>query len=282
MPNKKKRAYRDPHADRIARGIGWLSVGLGLAQILAPKTVCRLVGLPAAPVLTRLCGFRGLACGIGILTQADPSPWLKARVAGDVMDLACLAGSAPLQESSAGRISAALGAVAGLTALDVYCVRELAGDRPAAPVHIADTITIGRPPDVLYRFWRNLTNLPRVMPYLKSVRTIDDQRSHWTAAGPGGAIEWDSEIIDDRPNQWFAWRSLETSPVYNAGSVRFDPTPDGSGTAVTVELLYEPPAGTIGASLARLLRKGARIRADLAAFQRIIESNDVAAAPRRA
>src|SRR4051812_7982882 len=88
---RKVRAYRDPHVDGLARGLGWFSVGLGIAQILAPRTVCRIVGLPPTPAMTRLCGLRELACGIGIITQRNPSAWLKARVAGDVMDLAGLA-----------------------------------------------------------------------------------------------------------------------------------------------------------------------------------------------
>jgi uncharacterized membrane protein len=269
MHSRKVRAYRDPHVDSIARGLGWFSVGLGLAQILAPRTVCRLVGLPPATTLMRLCGLRELACGIGIVTQRNPAPWLEARVAGDAIDLACLAVAAPFDASRGGRIGAAAAVVAGVTALDVYCSGELARRR-AAPLHIADTITIDRPAEALYAFWRDLSNLPRVMPHVKSVRMIDAQRSHWTAHGPEGLIEWDSEIIDDRPNQRLAWRSLDGSPVFNAGSVRFDASRDGGGTRVTVELLYDPPTGTIGASLAKLLGRSGEIRADLTALQRLV------------
>jgi uncharacterized membrane protein len=279
MPfSKKIRAYRDPHVDSLARGLGWLSVGVGLAQLLAPRTVCRIAGLPPAPMLTRLCGLRELACGVGIITQRNPAPWLKARVAGDAMDLACLAVAAPLSASSGRRLSAAVATVAGVAALDVYCSRELAGKR-AAPVHITTSITMDRPPEALYAFWRDVTNLPRVMPQLKSVRVIDSLRSHWTAHGPDGLIEWDSEIIDDRPNQRLAWRSLDDSQVYNAGSVRFDASPDGPGTRVTVELLYDPPTGAIGTSLAKLLGKSGEVRADLAAFQRLIENGYAAPQP---
>ena len=169
----------------------------------------------------------------------------------------------------------ALGAVAGVTALDVYCMRELSGNRRAAPVHIVTTITVDRPPEALYPFWRNVENLPRVMPYLRSVRATDDQRSHWSAAG---GMEWDTEILEDRPNRWIAWRSVESSSVYNAGSVRFDRTSDGAGTTVTVELLYDPPPATIVVSVAKLLGRRAEVRADLEAFQRIIEADSAAGA----
>ena len=278
MVSRKVRAYRDPHVDSIARGLGWFSVGMGLAQILAPRTVCRLAGLPPVPTMVRLCGLRELACGIGILTQRNPAAWVQARVAGDAIDLACLAVAAPFESSRGGRIGATAAVVAGVTALDVYCSGELA-TRRAAPVHIADSITIDQPPEALYAFWRDLTNLPRVMPHVKKVRILDAQRSHWTAQGPDGTIEWDSEIIDDRPNQRFAWRSLEDSPVYNAGSVRFDASRDGAGTRVTVELLYDPPVGTIGASLAKLLGRSGEIRADLAAFRRLVQAGQAGASP---
>jgi uncharacterized membrane protein len=268
--NKKRSVYRDPYVDEIARGLGWLSVGLGLAQILAPRAVCRIAGLPQVPTFTRLCGFRELACGIGILTQRDPSPWLKARIAGDAMDLACLAAAAPVSGSRGARLSLAAAAVGGVTALDVYCSREHSGRRPA-PLHVRTSIAIERPPEALYPFWRDLGNLPTVMPHLKSVRALDATRSHWSAVGPGGAIEWDSEIIDDKPNERLAWRSLDMSSVYNAGSVSFDRDGMG-GTVVTVELLYDPPVGTIGASLSKLLGRGQRIRADLPAFKRLMES----------
>ena len=268
MFSRKVRAYRDPHVDSIARGLGWFSVGLGLAQILAPRAVCRLAGLPPMPTMMRLCGLRELACGVGIVTQRNPAGWVKARIAGDAVDFACLAVAAPFEASRGGRIGAAAAVVAGVTALDFYCSGELA-ERRAAPLHIATSATIDRSPEALYAFWRDLTNLPRVMPHVKSVRIIDSRRSHWTADGPDGAIEWDSEIIDDEPNQRLAWRSLDDSPVYNAGSVRFDASREG-GTRVTVELLYDPPTGAIGASLAKLFGRSGEIRADLAALERLI------------
>ena len=33
-------------AERRARGLGWFSIGLGLAQLAAPRTLSRIIGLP--------------------------------------------------------------------------------------------------------------------------------------------------------------------------------------------------------------------------------------------
>ncbi len=275
-----RNAVNNSQAARLARGLGWLSVGMGVAQIVAPRAVCRIVGLPVAPALMRLSGLRELAGGIALITQRDPVPWLEARVAGDAVNLAGLAASAPMEDSDGRRISVAIAAVAGVTALDVYCARELSAKRKASPQHVRTTITVDAPPDRLYRFWRELQNLPRVMPHLKSVQALGGNRSHWVAAGPGGApIEWDSEIIDDKPNVLLAWRSIEGSNLFNAGSVYFEPEAAGRGTFVTVELLYDPPAGTLIAAVAKLVGMdvGRKVRADLTAFKQLMETGEIAA-----
>ena len=275
----RRRRLRNAEAVSVARGMGWFSVGLGIAQILAPRAVCRLVGMPPVSMLTRLCGIRELACGIGILTQRDPTLWMKARVAGDVLDLACLAGAAPFARSDGKRIAVASALVGGLTAVDFYCSRALADKREVSPLHVRATMVVNRSREELYRFWRDLSNLPRVMPHLQSVDILDAGRSRWVAQGPGGVpIEWTSEIIDDRPNDRLAWRSLDESDVYSAGSVRFDPVPGEQGTYVTVELLYDPPGGTIGASLSKLLGSDAEveIQEDLRAFKELMETGEIA------
>jgi hypothetical protein len=71
-----------------ARVLGWLSIGLGLAELAMPRRLARLAGAPNAPTLTRVFGLREIGTGIGILTSKDPSPWLWGRVAGDALDIA--------------------------------------------------------------------------------------------------------------------------------------------------------------------------------------------------
>jgi uncharacterized membrane protein len=221
-------------------------------------------------------GVRELASGIALLTQSQRAPWLKARIAGDVLNFAGLAVAAAVVSSgNARRISVSMAAIAGITALDVYCSRELTEQRKPPPRHVHASIAVDRPPEELYRFWRDLQNLPAIMPHLKSVQMLDGNRSRWSARGQrGNVIVWDSEMIDDRPNERLAWRSLEHSRVYNAGSVQFAPIAGAQGTRVSVELLYDPPPGTLGASLAKLMGKdpGNEIRADLDAFKRLMES----------
>jgi uncharacterized membrane protein len=144
-------------------------------------------------------------------------------------------------------------------------------------VRIERSVTVNRPAEELFRFWRNLENLPRVMKHLKSV-TVTGNRSHWVARGPMGAsVEWDAEVINERPNELIAWRSLEGSEVDTAGSVHFAPAPGGRGTVARVNLKYDPPAGKLGAVVAKLFQEepGAQIREDLRRFKALMECGEV-------
>jgi len=145
-------------------------------------------------------------------------------------------------------------------------------------IHVEETMSISKSPDELYAFWRNFTNLPRIMRNLKSVTNLDENRSHWIASGPMGySVEWDAEIINDEPNKTIAWRSLANAEVDNAGSVRFVPTPGDGGTEVRVVIDYIPPAGRFGATLAKLFRADpeTEIREDLRRFKQVMETGEV-------
>lgn len=146
-------------------------------------------------------------------------------------------------------------------------------------VKVDKTVTVDRPAEEIYRFWRNFENLPRIMDHLKAVRSIDERRSHWVAKGPAGMeSEWDAEITEDIEGRRIAWRSLEGSEVGTRGYVAFEPAPDGRGTEVKVSLEYEPPGGKAGASLAKLFggEPGQRIEEDLRKFKRMLETGEIA------
>jgi uncharacterized membrane protein len=145
-------------------------------------------------------------------------------------------------------------------------------------IHVEETMTINKSPEALYAYWRNLTNLPRIMRNLNSVTNFDENRSHWVAAGPMGySVEWDAEIINDEPNQTIAWRSLANAEVDNAGSVRFVPAPGDRGTEVRVVIDYIPPAGRVGATIAKLFGADPEreIREDLRRFKQVMETGEV-------
>ena len=149
----------------------------------------------------------------------------------------------------------------------------------SAGVIVEESVTINRPAAELYRFWRNLENLPRFMRHLESVERITDTLSRWRAKGPAGAdVEWNAEIINEVPDQVIGWRSIEGSDVVSAGSVNFDEAGAGRGTRVKVRLQYNPPGGKVGVALAKLVGRDAatEIREDLRRFKQIVETGEVA------
>lgn len=110
---------------RTARGFGWFSIALGLAEVLATRKMARAVHLDHRPGLLRMFGMREMATGAALLSRRNRAPWMWARVAGDVMDLFALGSAFRGQRRGRGRIGAALAAVAGVTALDVLTGRRL-------------------------------------------------------------------------------------------------------------------------------------------------------------
>ena len=143
---------------------------------------------------------------------------------------------------------------------------------------VEESVTINRPVSLLYRFWRNLENLPHFMSHLESVERVTDTLSRWRAEGPAGmTLEWNAEIHNEVPDKLIAWRSLEGSDVVSAGSVNFEDRGPGVGTRVRVRLQYSPPGGKAGAALAKLVGRDAatEIREDLQRFKQLVESDEV-------
>jgi len=140
------------------------------------------------------------------------------------------------------------------------------------------TLTINRPPEELFRFWRNFENLPRFMDHLKSVQITGANTSHWIAKAPAGTdVEWDAVIHNEIPNQLIAWRSVEGSEINNAGSVEFKATAGGQATEVKVEINYEPPAGKLGAAVAKIFGEepGQQLDDDLRRFKQLMETGEI-------
>lgn len=148
-------------------------------------------------------------------------------------------------------------------------------------LQVIEAATIAQPRAQVYAFWRDLTNLPRFMRHLESVRVSDDGRSHWVAAGPlGRPVEWDAEIVEDQPGELIAWRSIGQATTSNRGSVRFADAPGGRGTEVRVSLEYDPPAGGFGASLARLAGRepSQQVAEDLRHLKQVLEAGEIVTA----
>jgi uncharacterized membrane protein len=272
---------------RLANSLGWFSIGLGAAQLIAPAWVCRLIGVRPSDdtrTLQRVIGVREAMAGFGVLNDPKAERWLWGRVAGDLMDLGLLGMAFGSKRAHKGRLALATLSVLGVTAADAYAAdrgRRGPWTRRSArkeQMLTTRTVVVNRPIDEVYRFWQNFENFPRFMIHLKEVRSSGSGRSHWVAMGPAGtSVEWDAEVTQERPNELIAWRSLPGADVQNEGSVRFERAPGGRGTLVRVNLRYDPPGGAIGKAIATLTNAepGQQVGDDLRRFKQLLETGEV-------
>ncbi|MEO3776703.1 SRPBCC family protein [Micromonospora sp. B11E3] len=279
-----EREAQSRRSQGLARFLGWFSLGLGVATLAARPRVSRLCGVddsrPAQAVL-QAAGLRELGHAAVLLIPRRTGWGAWTRVAGDVVDLAA---STTAMRNRRGdrrnRLMYATWALAGITAVDLYAAIQVTrGRKINAPSRVQASVTINRSAADAYRFWHDFENLPRFMSHLESVRTIGDRRSHWTAKAPGGRrVEWDAEIVADRPNEMITWRSVDGATVPNSGSVRFVPAAGGRGTEVRVDLEYAPPGRMFGAALARIFGENPQQQVcdDLRRFKQVIETGEIA------
>jgi uncharacterized membrane protein len=187
--------------------------------------------------------------------------------------------SARSQKKYSRALTLASAAFTGATLVDTVVLLRKRGllRAKSKPVAIRSSVTIRRAREEIYRFWRDLQHLPIFMRHIDSV-TESDGHSVWRAVGPGGIVaEWEAEIVADRPGERLAWRSLEGATIQNRGSVAFRDAPGGQGTEVHLELVFAPPAGSVGAGIARMFAgiPTQSLKNDLRRLKQLLETGEV-------
>ena len=250
-------------AERVSTALGWFSIGLGLMEIAAPASVARFAGMqdrPGTRNLVRAFGAREIGAGIGILLSPRDASRVWARVAGDALDVSGLAVALADEGTDRSRAIMATIAVLGVTAVDIACAVQLGpksiGSVPAGTMKdVSQAITVNAPTDTVFDFWRELSNLPRVMTHLKGVQV---------------------ELLDEVADERLSWRVTDHAGRQSQGTVSFRPAPGGRGTEVRVRVERQTVA--VPRMLSRLVGQSPeqRLRADLSRFKQIIEAGDVA------
>lgn len=177
--------------------------------------------------------------------------------------------------------------VAGVLGTE-FLYRGLAG-RPLYPlpgrrsanktkaIELSRTLTINRPRQEVYGYWRTLENLPKFMEHVKSVQTLGGDRSHWhVQISPHLALEWDAQITTDRKGEEIAWHSLPGAEIENWGRVEFRDAPLADATEITVTLHYLPPAGAAGRAF-EVLHQTVTVRQmkeDMRRFKQMLEAGE--------
>ena len=142
-------------------------------------------------------------------------------------------------------------------------------------------LTINKPREEVYQFWRNLQNLPKFMTHIKKVEEVSETESHWTIELPWhtGEVSWNSHIVKDEPNEMIGWHSEKMAILENSGKAEFFDAPNGRGTIVNLVVSYHPPVGELGLKVAHLLHPAFenKLRQELRNFKQLIETGEIAA-----
>ena len=193
----------------IARGLGWFSIGLGMAELVAPGKLSEWIGVEEHDSMIRLLGLREMASGIGILMQDRPTESLWSRVAGDCMDLGLLGVALASPKSEKKKVLAAIAAVGGVMALDAVC--SVMVTQSGRSHLVRSLITINRPQSEVYEFWRDSKNLRQCMK----------------------GVPQELSIVDSSPVEFVEFRSSDGKLV-KSGSVLMRPALGRDGTEIEV------------------------------------------------
>jgi hypothetical protein len=255
--------------ERLANGLGWFSIGLGLSELFAPGAMANFIGVRNSGSnrsVLRAYGMREIAAGIGILTQQRPAGWLWARVAGDMLDIGSLAAAVNSSGSSGGRLARSMGAVAGVTALDFYCASQMdrlpqnrvEQDQQSKRASNAAVITIDSSPEELQR---------RLRDFIRSRGEGGESRIFTSGV----------QVSEDAGTQRLRWSARPMAGVAVAGNVRFESAPANRGTIVYAEL-ESPSSGMVARIAGKLfgIAGSELLQNELRKFKQLVETGEIA------
>jgi hypothetical protein len=146
--------------DRLAKNLGYFSIALGIAEIVAPKALCNAVGIRGLENVVRAYGAREIATGVAILASHDPEPWIWGRVAGDMADIATVATGLQQGNMKMRSNAMALAALAAVTALDWACAQGLNSQKGDRETAVADYSNRSGFPRGIQAAWGAARNAP--------------------------------------------------------------------------------------------------------------------------
>lgn len=150
---------------------------------------------------------------------------------------------------------------------------------------VGRSVTIARPRDELFAFWRDFANLATFMENVEAVQPVGTEgHSVWTLRAPAGqTIDVETKIVSEETGKLIAWRSVDGSDIDTEGRVTFEDAPGERGTRVSVRVAYKPPMGELGLLVAKLYGREPAIQArqDLRRFKMLMEAGEIATSARR-
>ena len=133
---------------------------------------------------------------------------------------------------------------------------------------VKKAVDVEVPLSMAYNQWTQFEEFPNFMEGVDEVRQLDDRHNHWTTSIGGVRREFDTEIVDQLPDDRITWRSVG-GDTQQRGSVRFERLDD---THTRVELMMEvEPSGVAEQSADTLGLIDRRVKGDLSRFKDYVE-----------
>jgi uncharacterized membrane protein len=157
--------------------------------------------------------------------------------------------------------------------------RRHKADRESQDASAVRAVTVGKPREAVFAFFRDFTNLARFMENIERVDVADSAHSHWVVkASAGHTVEWDSVLTHEEPGKLLVWESGPDADVKNHGHVEFRDAPGGRGPEIHATIMYEPPGGALGKIIATLFQTepGLQAKRDLRRLKMLLETGEIA------
>lgn len=147
---------------------------------------------------------------------------------------------------------------------------------------VGRTVTIRAPRDQIYRMWRDPVRLPDFMEGLSSVE-VDGDRITWVVQSPDGPFPVQTRLVEDRPGEALAWRSVEGANIEIEAKVQLRDAPGDRGTEVEAHIAWRPGMGIVGhwAAMLRGTDPAIRGKQDLKRLKMLLETGEIATSANR-
>ncbi|WP_236239005.1 SRPBCC family protein [Streptomyces sp. CC228A] len=136
-----------------------------------------------------------------------------------------------------------------------------------------EAIEVEVPLHTAYNQWTQFEEFPQFMEGVEEVVQLDDRHNHWTTKIGGVRREFDTEIVDQLPDERITWRTVG-GDTRQKGTVSFHRVDD---THTRVELVMDVEASGVAEKAASLTGTiDRRVKGDMRRFKEYIENRGAA------
>ena len=141
---------------------------------------------------------------------------------------------------------------------------------------IEATVTIQRPVEKVFEFYRDFKNLPSFLGDVMAIEQIDPATSRWTIQGPLGIrAHWTVKVTDERTNELIRYQIVTPAALRTYWEIDFAPGRDAGETEV--RQVMKAPLGRLGRAALALIGKfpAEEVHSNLHRLKQVMETGHV-------